>query len=74
MSRTNKIKLSLTEDQVRRVIAVLTTEKKRAEMIVMLPELGRLRDYFESEYKITCELLDGVQRRYDKWRERNEQM
>ena len=72
MSRTNKIKISLTEDQVCAVIGLLYTDKFQTEVFVEQPALRAFREVFGRRYEVTCETLDEIMRQYNRWRERNE--
>ena len=74
MIRTKKIKLTLTEEQVRTVIGLLDADKLQAGLLVKQSTLREFRDVFERQYKVTSETLDEIKRQYAEWRERNEQM
>lgn len=74
MSRIKKIKLALTEEQVRAVIGSLHADKFQAGLLMEQPALREFREVFERQYKVIGETHDEIKRQYDKWRERNEQM
>lgn len=74
MSRTPKIKLSLTEEQVCAVIGSLDADKFQAGLLVEQPALREFKEVFERRYKVIGETHDEIKRQYNKWRERNEQM